>query len=362
LIPKGIFLIFSLYFISSTKLFKKQIPHAILLGKPFNSEFELEKDTQLKYIGPINDKTFQSLSETIVGSVSEPISTSNKELYDTNTAQQLSSEKISELQETGITGAELVQNIVENSSTFATKTAYSQAKYIKKKEKKYVKKIYVYSPTIMQICQFYMEHEPGKIWNMRFDALSFIMHVGDIIPGNSLTISENLNGLILGAAVERMGGEGKINYVYPDGHLNIDILTKLNSSSGKKKIVTYTNMQTLLEKTDCKLLDIVLKEQENDSNSLIICNSKYHPIDLIKILWKFLAKSGAFVIYHQFLHTLTETEAFIQDNKLSVFTHLEELWLRKYQVLKDRTHPEMTNEHATSGYILYGYKISELNN
>ena len=335
---------------------------------PFNSEFNLSGESGITFVGPITAKTYKSITEDIIGSTSEPIKASNKELYDTNTAQQLTAEQISELQDTGIAGKELVQEIVGNSSTFAQKTVYSQAKYIKKKEKKYIKKLFVYSPTVNTICQYYMDHEPAKIGYIRFDTLAFMLHVGDIRPGNSVTINDNISGLLLAAAAERMGGEGNIHYVYSDGKMELDILSKLNISSAQKKNITYTNMKILIDKTVQEttvtkipsLLDIVLKAQEGNSQGLAIANTKYHPIDLIKVLWKFLAKSGAFVIYHQYLHVLTEAEAFIRENKLAVFTHLEELWLRKYQVLKDRTHPEMVNDHAAGGYVLYGYKVSEI--
>lgn len=59
---------------------------------------------------------------------------------------------------------------------------------------------------------------------------------------------------------------------------------------------------------------------------------------------------------------LTEVQNYLKENKAGVYFHLEELWMREYQVLKDRTHPLMQNEYASSGYILHGYKVAEISN
>ncbi len=55
-----------------------------------------------------------------------------------------------------------------------------------------------------------------------------------------------------------------------------------------------------------------------------------------------------------------EVEAFLKEKKVGIFMHMEELWLRRYQVLPGRTHPEMQNDLASGGYVLHGYKIGEL--
>ena len=238
----------------------------------------------------ITAKSFQSIKESILGpsGKDEEVKASNKELYDFNTAQQLSADQILALQKGGIVGKELIGELVGNSSTFEKKTVYSQEKYIKKKEKKYIKKIFVYSPTVQMICQYYMNQAPSKINCIRFDMLALILHVGDVQPGAIVTVNENASGLVLAAIAERMGGEGSIHYVYTDNKMELEILSKLNISSVQKKNIMYTNMQKLLEnneaaakkkeekkegekmkdeddKSSCQLFDIMLKEQERKS-------------------------------------------------------------------------------------------------
>jgi len=339
------------------KLFKKQILHKEFIGHPFNSEFDASGE-EIKYIGPITPKSYKSLAEEIIGS---EVDATNKELYDTNTSQKLSSEEIIQMRNKGIVGKELVKEILKNSTTFDKKTVYSQAKYIGKKEKKYVKKIFVYSPTVYLLAQHYLNHMPGKIGFIRFDTLGLMLHVGDVQPGNRIIINETTSGLLLAAAIERMGGVGAIQYVFDDKP-DIEILSRLNPSNYVERIITMTNMKLLIEPPEPTPVNTLLNKvlEPKGGHGLLIANLKYHPIDLLKILWKRLSKSGAFTIYHQYLQVLVDTKAFIEENKLAVYIHLEELWLRQYQVLKERTRPQMKNEHAAGGYILYGYKVNEL--
>ena len=247
-------------------MFKNRVLHSALIGKPFNSEFDIT-ESNAKFVGPINAKTFQSITEGIIGINPETNKGSNKEIFDTNTAQQLTSDKISALQTEGIVGKDLVEELVENSATFGKKTVYSQEKYIKKKEKKYIKKFFVYSPTVRMLCGYFMEHAPKKINSIRFDTLGLMLHMGDIQPGSIVTVNENASGLVLAAVAERMGGEGSINYVYTDNKIELEILSKLNITSSQKKNIIYTNMKTLLETgTKPALFDTVIKEQERGSS------------------------------------------------------------------------------------------------
>jgi tRNA (adenine-N(1)-)-methyltransferase non-catalytic subunit len=60
----------------------------------------------------------------------------NKELVDDNTAQQLTSEQISEMKRKGVDGEKIIQALVEGSTTFQKKTEFSKQKYLRKKKQK----------------------------------------------------------------------------------------------------------------------------------------------------------------------------------------------------------------------------------
>lgn len=64
----------------------------------------------------------------------------NSYYTDTNTAQKLSNEDIKRLKEQGLSGKDIIQNLIYHSDTFASKNEYAQEKWLKKKDNKYRRK------------------------------------------------------------------------------------------------------------------------------------------------------------------------------------------------------------------------------
>ena len=60
----------------------------------------------------------------------------NRHLTTDVNAQTMSQDEIAALKVSGASGAEIIRELVKNSATFANKTAFSKAKYLKKKVKK----------------------------------------------------------------------------------------------------------------------------------------------------------------------------------------------------------------------------------
>lgn len=63
--------------------------------------------------------------------------TDNRNVIVNYDSQTLKADDIEKLRESGSSASEIVGTIIENSKTFASKTEYSQDKYLRKKEKKY---------------------------------------------------------------------------------------------------------------------------------------------------------------------------------------------------------------------------------
>lgn len=61
-------------------------------------------------------------------------------------------------------------------------------------------------PTVHNICEFNFEKLSSKIRDIRPDTLSNIMTMANVRPGSKLLVVEDVHGLIVAAAVERMGG------------------------------------------------------------------------------------------------------------------------------------------------------------
>lgn len=97
-----------------------------------------------------------------------------------------------------------------------------------------------------------------------------------------------------------------------------------------------------------------LKQWAFDSIILIAQND--HPLPILKLMYSFLAPSRQFVIYCDTVEPLLECYQYLKANSLAVMLNLSESWLRRYQVLPDRTRPEM-NVSGYGGYLLSGTKV-----
>ncbi|NXA40781.1 TRM6 methyltransferase, partial [Eudromia elegans] len=143
--------------------------------------------------------------------------TDNRNIVDDGKSQKLTHDDIKALKDKGIKGQEIVQQLIENSTTFRDKTEFSQDKYIKKKKKKYEAVITIVRPSTRILSTMYYAREPGKINHLRYDTLAQMLTLGNIRAGNKMIVMETCAGLVLGAVMERMGGYGSIIQMYPGG-------------------------------------------------------------------------------------------------------------------------------------------------
>lgn len=90
-------------------------------------------------------------------------------------------------------------------------------------------------------------------------------------------------------------------------------------------------------------------------DSLIMIAQNDHPLPILKMVHQFLAPSRQFVIYSDTIEPLLECYHYLKTNQLAVTLNLTESWLRRYQVLPDRSRPEM-NMSGFGGYLLSGTK------
>ncbi|XP_004697902.1 tRNA (adenine(58)-N(1))-methyltransferase non-catalytic subunit TRM6 [Echinops telfairi] len=141
----------------------------------------------------------------------------NRNIVDDGKSQKLTQDDIKALKDKGIKGEEIVQQLIENSTTFRDKTEFSQDKYIKKKKKKYEAVVTVLKPSTRILSVMYYAREPGKINHMRYDTLAQMLTFGNIRAGNKMIVMETCAGLVLGAMMERMGGFGSIIQLYTGG-------------------------------------------------------------------------------------------------------------------------------------------------
>ncbi|KAG8430835.1 hypothetical protein GDO86_019916 [Hymenochirus boettgeri] len=176
------------------------------IGKQYGTTFEVSSGGNL-----------QTKKAEIAAAEPKEAGSDNRNIVDDGRSQKLTREDIEALKEKGIKGDEIVQQLIENSTTFRDKTEFAQEKYIKKKKKKYEALITVLKPSTRILAMMYYAREPGKICQLRYDTLAQMLTLGNIHAGSKVIVMETCAGLVLGAVMERLGGLGSVIQMYPGG-------------------------------------------------------------------------------------------------------------------------------------------------
>lgn len=181
------------------------------VGHVYGSIFEIESGGSLKL------KTVKRAGSSLSNDDSKEAGQDNRHIVDDGRSQKLTRDDIETLKEQGLKGQEIVQQLIDNSTTFKDKTEFAQAKYIKKKKKKYESDITVLKPSTRLLALMYHGREPGKICHLRYDTLAQMLTLGNIHAGSKIIVFETCAGLVLGSVMERMGGYGSVIQMYPGG-------------------------------------------------------------------------------------------------------------------------------------------------
>ncbi|XP_047429757.1 tRNA (adenine(58)-N(1))-methyltransferase non-catalytic subunit TRM6 [Mugil cephalus] len=159
----------------------------------------------------------QKLEDAEKPTDSKETGTDNRNIVDDGKSQKLTRDDIEVLKEQGLKGQEIIQQLIEHSTTFRDKTEYSQDKYIKKKEKKYKNTVTIVRPSCRILAMMYNGREPGKICHLRYDTLAQMLTLANVHAGSKVLVFETCAGLVLGSVMERMGGYGSVIQMYPGG-------------------------------------------------------------------------------------------------------------------------------------------------
>ncbi|XP_053140779.1 tRNA (adenine(58)-N(1))-methyltransferase non-catalytic subunit TRM6 isoform X2 [Hemicordylus capensis] len=175
------------------------------IGQIYGTTFEVTSSGSLQPKKKVEETTAET----------KEAGTDNRNIVDDGKSQKLTHDDIKALKDKGIKGQEIVQQLIENSTTFRDKTEFAQDKYIKKKKKKYEAIITIIKPSTRILSTMYYAREPGKINHLRYDTLAQMLTWGNVRAGNKMIVMETCAGLVLGAVMERMGGYGSIIQMYP---------------------------------------------------------------------------------------------------------------------------------------------------
>ncbi|BGP38423.1 tRNA (adenine(58)-N(1))-methyltransferase non-catalytic subunit trm6 [Rhodotorula kratochvilovae] len=361
-----------------------------LVGRPYGHTYEVADNGSLERV----KVTLNEIEET----------EANNEFIASQGAQTLSAEEIQALKESGLSGREIIQKQIEEHKSFELKTEYSKEKYLKRKEAKWMQVFTPLEPTVHQIAQFHFEKQPSKTRELRPDTLANMLAMANVRPGSRLLVVEDMGGMIAAAAVERMGGEGRIMVVNDaDSPPDLHLLETFNFSAAETAPLASLHWAATdpswappdlpLEAADLDRLAAAAageaaadpKEQKRNSRDLqklrkrkatfdkakevrddyfaggfdgVIIACEYEPYSIIERLLPRIAGSASIVVYSPHMPLLFNALLRLRQHPSILAPTIHEPFLREYQVLPGRAHPQMQGM-ASGGFVLSMLRVYE---
>ncbi|KAG8238714.1 hypothetical protein J437_LFUL015272 [Ladona fulva] len=218
----------------------------------------------------------------------------NRTINDDGQSQSLSSTEIEALRDEGLSGKEIVNQIIAGSATFDKKTRYSQRKYLRKKESKHClrERVSVRKTTLSSIAEILCsggtgEGSRGGITGMRPDTLSQMLTALNIqwycssksadvtkiqesvnYQGTMYIVYESSNwGLLVASLLNYLPAQNcRVLHLYPGHGIPTLIAPKaLNLPDGKFSILSSVNIKALLQKLG-KLSNLDIFSQNDAGN------------------------------------------------------------------------------------------------
>ncbi|NIG60334.1 tRNA (adenine(58)-N(1))-methyltransferase non-catalytic subunit TRM6 [Pontoporia blainvillei] len=370
-----------------------------IIGHSYGTTFEVTSGGSLQP----KKKKEEPTSET------KEAGTDNRNIIDDGKSQKLTQDDIKALKDKGIKGEEIVQQLIENSTTFRDKTEFAQDKYIKKKKKKYEAMITVVKPSTRILSVMYYAREPGKIKYALFPFKSFgsiiqlypgggpvraatacfgfpksflsglyefpLNQVDSLLngtfsaemlssePKDSASVEES-NGTLEEKQTSEQENEDSMPEApesnHPEEQETMEIVSqdpdyKEPKERGSKKDYIQEK-QRRQEEQKKRHLEAAALLSERNADGLIVA-SRFHPTPLLLSLLDFVAPSRPFVVYCQYKEPLLECYTKLRERGGVINLRLSETWLRNYQVLPDRSHPKLLMSGG-GGYLLSGFTVA----
>ena len=339
---------------------KKSCSTAPLVGARFGSVFELvgrdltpvEGDLLLDLTSSAAEAT-ASASSTEATAAGQQSTTDNRELVDDNSAQTLPPEEIERMKKEGASGRRIVDALVAHSATFAGKTIFSQAKYLKRKQQKYIVRVRVVRCSIDVVAEFLFARSQRKLHGLRWDSLAQMISCADVRAGARVAVVDGCGGLLTASCAARTGGFGEVMNIYcgkSPGSAK-EWVGRTSMPQVARDSVRYVALADLLEgglgdevgRVDCLLIAAGASTE----------GTPLDPAPLIRALLPLLAPSRPFAVFSLHHERLAAAMLELRRLKTGACTSLFRTWSREIQVLHGRTHPTM-RMHDESGCVLTG--------
>ena len=375
---------------------KKNYTVGAVVGAPYGSVFELVKRgiqlVDVAALATVEDIRRSGELAAAAAHKAGATSSDNRNLVDNNTAQKLNQTDVQAMKDSGASAAEIVSSLVANSSTFHAKTEFSQAKYIKKKQKQYAPTFRVVPCCMQTIVDTMHFKDTRRICGLRSDGAAQLLARGNVRASGKVIVVDCAMGLIVGGAAERMMGNGSIvNFILGD-HPSVSMLPRFNLPEKVEQGVVhfpFNSLHMLTESMERKKKGRKIKEDEEEEEEeeeeedfafeswqpsrhiasitqtceilsphgadsfVAVVAEQYHALHVLKAILPLLSSGASFAIFCPFIEPLKEAAEYVKNKKIAVDVALTQLWVRQFQVLPGRTRPNMNMDDG-AGYLLSG--------
>ncbi|XP_066920374.1 tRNA (adenine(58)-N(1))-methyltransferase non-catalytic subunit TRM6-like [Clytia hemisphaerica] len=262
------------------KMEKFMFPCKDLIGKPYGTAFKVI-GRDLEVIDPTvveeHRTEYEKLAE-LEKSEKKEVTQDNRDIVDSAETQKLDKKTIMGFRNEGMEGEKIVEKLIENSATFKDRTEFSQAKYLKKKEKKYLQHFVALRPTVRLLAEMYFNKAPDKILDMRLDTLAQILTYSNVQSGSKVLLTDSCKGLVMGAVLERLGLEGSALQIHQGNepvraiveqlNFSLEDVERLACSFQLDKLEVFKELQGRSDCSEEELMEAILGKLYNlDSNT-----------------------------------------------------------------------------------------------
>lgn len=371
-------------------------PARHLIGLPYGTYYEIEADGTLRLTsnGPVGTTALPT------GATADEEMATNQTLLDTNTSQRLTTEDIEALKAQVSTGtlspSSLVDQVIRHSETFAQKNAFSQIKYVRRKQRKFLRHFSLRPVTSRLLLAYFGGRDPRKVMDLRLDSLSQLICLSNVqATGSRCMVWEETNGFLTGALLEHTDSTSLLVHVHPDRQMQVQSVMYFNFSPATRSRLLPLPLdwgqhereeggptESLGEEGDRN--NIIKEEELPDSlpsvhrqrweekrerrrlaeglmsqgsfDCLLIATGRHNPLTILEHLVRALRPSGRVLLYSPHRELLLETYQWLRSSTDFIDVTLTESWLRPYQAAPGRLHPHM-NCNGNTGIILAAVKV-----
>ncbi|CAH2350433.1 tRNA (adenine(58)-N(1))-methyltransferase non-catalytic subunit Trm6p [[Candida] railenensis] len=378
-----------------------------VLGYPFGQTFEILDDNQ---VTPIESITYEAdisedveLSEGGAEAAGPELTKDELTKLFTNSSennqniinigssiQKLSSEEIDSLKKSGASsdfGQKIIEQIIAGHAGFDKKTIFSQQKYLKRKQQKFLRRFTMEYLGSSQLLKYYIEKDSQRVLDMSEETLGLLLNYANVRQGGRYLLVDETGGVVLYAMMERMKGQGTIVVAHDNEHPNHIALRYSNyQPSMVEDMVKPINWLQFMEPENERIDWVTATEDElNDMkfakrqqyerrskraqevNSVIdqvttgnfdavIVVSTLNLPSLVPHLIGTVGGSRPIVLYHQYKESLLDTQHSLSNDKRVLAPSIFETRVRPHQTIPGRMHPVMSMR-GFGGYILWATRV-----